>query len=95
MLKITDLAREKVLDFIQSEEEQDLALRVGLTAAGEFEFGLVNKGDKTDDDSVIDAEGFEVYVDASSAPRLDGATFEYVDQGPESGFRVVVPGPLS
>ena len=93
MMKITDTAREKVLEFIKAEEDQELALRVAASQSGEFEFGLVRKSDRRDDDVVIDAEGLEVLVDGESAKRLEKATFEFVEAGAESGFRIVGVGP--
>jgi Fe/S biogenesis protein NfuA len=93
MLKITEQARAKVLEFIRAEEDQELALRVAISQSGEFEFGLVRKDDRGDDDVVIDEGGLEVYVDPESAKRLETATFEFVDAGAESGFRVVGAGP--
>ncbi|UCF67803.1 MAG: iron-sulfur cluster assembly accessory protein [Acidobacteriota bacterium] len=98
MLKITDLAREKVLEFMAQEEEPDLALRIAITGRGpagfEYEFGLVRADEKAEDDVVIDAVGLTVFVEAKSAKKLENASFEFVDTAEESGFRISNPNPL-
>ncbi|MDH3283578.1 MAG: NifU family protein [Acidobacteriota bacterium] len=93
MFEITDEAKKKVVEFMESEEEKGLALRVGVKAPGDFEFGLVPGDDRAEDDVDIDAGGFHVFIDRASAPHLDNARFEFVESGEQSGFRIVAGGP--
>ncbi|RMG45394.1 MAG: iron-sulfur cluster assembly accessory protein [Acidobacteria bacterium] len=98
MLKITDLARRKVCEYIEAEGEPGLALRIAIRGRGpggfQYEFGLVEETDRREDDKVIDAGPFKVFVDPQSAEKLEGATFDYVDAPGRAGFRIDNPNPV-
>ena len=91
MLTFTDKAREMVLSFMGGEPDGEQALRVkmdGSPVAPNFELTLVGDGDRTDDDVTLDGGGFTVFVDSASAPKLKGATVDFVDELNQSGFEV-------
>ncbi len=91
MLTFTDKAREMVLSFMGSEPDGEQALRVkmdGSPFAPSFELTLVGSADRDDDDVSLDGGGFTVFVDRGSAPRLKGATVDFVDELSQSGFEV-------
>jgi len=94
MLTFTDKARERVLSFLEGEEGS-VALRVavqpGSPLAPQYELTLVDESDKQDGDTVVDAEGFKVYVDESSAEKLEGASVDWVESMYGGGFRVENP----
>ncbi len=82
MLTFTASARQRVLDFL-ADFGSDGALRVALLEgssplAPEFELDLVESGDHESDDVAFDADGFRVFVEAASAPRLEGAVVDFV-----------------
>ena len=81
MLTFTVAARERVLAFLD-DFGNDGALRVALLdgsspLAPEFELELVESSDHDADDVAFDAGGFPVFVDATSAPRLEGAVVDF------------------
>lgn len=93
MLTFTDIARERVLKFIETQRAQGVgALRVAGTRA-EQRLWLVKADDRRQEDRVQDAGGFEVYLDPLTASHLDGATVDFVEGVMQSGFRVFFPSP--
>ena len=101
MITITEAARKKILALIEAEDEEGLALRVAIGGRGPggFQYGLqyVKEQTKEVDDTVIDAGGFQVFVDRESMPNLKGATLDYFDGLGgmlERGFKFDNPNPL-
>jgi Fe/S biogenesis protein NfuA len=98
MLTVTDLAKSKILALMESENREGLALRVAIQGRGpggfRYELGFVEGSDKHDDDTVVDAGGFEVLVDKETVPNLRGSTLDFVDGIQESGFKIDNPNPL-
>ena len=93
MLHFTDLARERVLRFLETQADQGVtALRVAGNRA-EPKLWLVKEADRQDGDRVLDGGGFDVYVDPLSATGLDGATVDFVEGVLQSGFRVFFASP--
>jgi len=94
-LTVTELARNKVLDVMESQGRLQDALRVMLTHGGTAmaEFGLqfVADEDIPEDAAVVDGGGFRVVIDRENLPFLEGATIDYVEGLHESGFKVDAP----
>lgn len=95
MLTITESAKKKILELMKAETQPDLGVRVVVTGGGpgSFRYGLgfmANK-DKGADDTEIDAGNFKVYVDAESAPKLEGATVDFIEGVYQSGFKIDNP----
>lgn len=63
-------------------------LRVSVQPGGcsGFKYGLVIEDAAADDDLVIDADGFKVFVDPFSAQYIGGVTVDYVTSMQGSGF---------
>jgi len=95
MLTITDSAKKKFISLLEGEEEPGQALRVAVKGRGpggfQYELGFVGEDDKGAEDIVIDAGGLRVFIDPESAPKLQGATVDFVDGITESGFRIDNP----
>lgn len=93
MIDFTDIARERVLRFLDAQRGQGVsALRVAGTKA-EQKLWLVKPEDRRDDDAAFDAGGFEVFLDPMSQKQLAGATVDFVNDVMQSGFRVFWPSP--
>jgi Fe/S biogenesis protein NfuA len=94
MLTFTDKARERVLEFI-GEEETPVALRISAQPssplAPEYELTLVDVSDEQTGDTVIEADGFKVYVDEASSEKLGGATVDWIESMRGGGFQVTNP----
>lgn len=90
-LQLTDLAKKQIELAIEDEERDDLALRVTIVSrsAGGFQYkmDLVGSEEKADDDIVVPQGGFDVLIDAQSAPNLKGATIDFITRLQESGFK--------
>lgn len=98
MLTITEAATNKILALMEAEEQKDLALRVAIQGRGpggfRYELQFVGQDEKEAGDTVIDAGGLRVVVDAESAENLKGASIDYVDGIYESGFKIDNPNSL-
>lgn len=93
MLTFTDIAKERVLRFLEGQRSQGVrALRVAGTRA-EPKLWLVRDDDRQEGDRVFDGGGFEVYLDPMSAQQLEGAKVDFVDDVMQSGFRVYFESP--
>ncbi len=93
MLEFTATARDRILTYLDKQRAQGVsALRVAGTRA-EHKLWLVKPSDRDDADAVIDAGGFDVYIDPLSQRHLEGATVDFVDGVMQSGFRVGFPSP--
>jgi Fe/S biogenesis protein NfuA len=99
MITFTDKARDKVLELIQAEGQPGLALRVGIKGRGpggfQYDLRFVEEDDRAAEDVVVDADGFQVFVDPESASNLKGSSVEYVSglptPGHDSGFKIENP----
>ena len=102
MISFTETARDKILELLEAEGRQDLGLRVAILGrgAGGFQYHLefIGPEDRSPEDIVVDADGFEAVVDPDSAPNLEGATIDYIERGPipgaDSGFKIENPNAL-
>lgn len=95
MITVTEAAKKKFLEVTQAEGRAGQGLRVivrnGGTFQPEFALNFVGPDEKAEDDTVVDAGGFNVYVDAESAKYLDGALVDFIDELDHSGFKVDAP----
>ena len=91
MLTFTPQAREQVLQAIEEESKDGLALRVAIAGRGpagfRYSLDLVGPGENADDDVLLEEEGFQVYVGKDSVEKLEGATIDFVQRLQESGFK--------
>jgi iron-sulfur cluster assembly accessory protein len=93
MVTVTDIAAEKVRDFVQSQSaEGDVGLRVGVRGGGcsGFQYALA-LDEPRDDDHVFDCSGVRVLVDPASLRYVDGSTVDYTENFMGSGFEVSNP----
>jgi Fe/S biogenesis protein NfuA len=95
MLTITESAKKKIIELMEAESQSGIGVRVVVTGGGpgSFRYGLgfMAETDKGADDTVIDAGRFKVYVDAESAPKLEGATVDFIEGIDQSGFKIENP----
>ena len=82
MVTFSELARSKVLALMQKEDREGVALRFAIQGRGpggfQYRLGFVTQDDRRPTDMVVDGGGFQVFVDAESAPNLNGAVVDYV-----------------
>ncbi len=91
MITFTDHATDVLKTFLAGDPEPSQALRIsvaGTKTAPRFDLTLVELAERTDDEQVIEASGFDVLVREADTHLLDGATVDYVERVNESGFEV-------
>jgi len=97
MVTITEAARDKVLEILKDGDRKGVGLRVAITGRGRgpggfgYELELIEEAERAPDDLVVDAGGFKLIVDAVSAPKLEGAVVDYVEDSTDSGFKIENP----
>jgi Fe/S biogenesis protein NfuA len=95
MITITEAAQKQISGLLADEDRRGLVLRLAITGRqpGGFQYklGFVREDEKADDDVVIDAGSFKVFIDAESAPNLQGATLDFQEDPVQSGFKLQNP----
>lgn len=97
MLTMTDKAVEKVRLYAgQMPEAQGKELRIFIQGGGcsGFQYGFTFD-DQQDGDTIVESGGVKVLVDAMSAPYLNGAKVDFVEDLRGSGFVVDNPNAVS
>jgi Fe/S biogenesis protein NfuA len=98
MITFTEAARGKVLELLAGEGRQGSALRFSISGrmGGVFQYRLafMRPEEREPGDVLADAGGFQVVVDARSAPCLAGTAVDYVEAPSQSGFKIDNPNPL-
>jgi Fe/S biogenesis protein NfuA len=91
MVTLTEIAKKNVLLAMEDEERNGLALRIAIVGrqGGSFQYkmDLVGQDEREEADTVIDAGEFDIYVDAQSAPHLQGVTVDFVQRLSDAGFK--------
>jgi len=76
---------------MEDEDDKQLALRIEVTGRGaggfQYQMDLIGTDERRDDDVTIESEDFDIYVAHDSAPKLDGATIDFVQKLQEAGFK--------
>ena len=93
MITLTDSAAVKVRQLIESEGEENLALRVAVRPGGcsGFSYEMFFDSDVAPDDHTETFGEVKVLVDPSSAQLLTGATLDYKDGLQQAGFSIDNP----
>lgn len=92
VLIFTDAAALKVSELIEEEGNANLKLRVFVSGGGcsGFQYGFTFD-DRRPTDHVVKARDIEVIVDPASAPKLRGATVDFIEDFRGAGFSVENP----
>jgi iron-sulfur cluster assembly protein len=93
MLTITDKAASKAKGLLFEKEMTEGALRVFVVGGGcaGYQYGMALAPEVESDDIVFEYEGVKVVMDPDSAPLLEGAQVDYVEDLMKSGFTVYNP----
>jgi len=93
-MEVTTLAIEKLKEVMQEQGETDGSLRVVAipAEAGGLQYMLTMENETQPDDTVIAKEGVKFLMDSDSAPFLEEATIDYVENlGGQVGFVINNP----
>ena len=91
MITLTDVAKQKVREYMDQGESECIGLRVMADRQGQHHFRynltLLGEGDAQDSDLVLDQGTFTVHIDPATAEMLDGTTIDFVSDFSGAGFR--------
>ena len=93
MLEVTSPALEKLKEVMQEQGKDNAGLRV-IAVPGEnggVQDMMTMEKETQKDDTVLDMEGVQFLMDSDSAPFLDGATIDYVEDLTRVGFVINNP----
>ena len=93
IVTVTDKAAEKAKAILTERGVENGALRVFVVSGGcsGYQYGMAIARSREEDDIAIEASGITLLVDAESAPLLEGAEVDYVDDLMKSGFTIFNP----
>jgi len=98
MLTVTEAAQQKVKSVMESQGRPDDGLRLSIVgrrmSSFQYSLGLVEPGQASPEDVVVDIGAFKIFVDPNSAENLEGVTIDYVEDIQGSGFKIDNPNPL-
>jgi len=90
ILSVTPAASAEVRKFIEAEgvDAAKGGLRVSVQPGGcsGFKYSLLIEDQTADDDTVLEQDGYRVFVDPFSAQYLSGVTIDHVTSMQGSGF---------
>jgi len=93
MLTLTENAQKAVSRFISGAEEPVTGLRIGVAGGGcsGFQYTMALEKGAEEGDTVLEIADFKVFVDAQSAPLLQGVAVDFLDGLEGSGFKFENP----
>lgn len=96
IITLTDVAADKVREFMSSKDREDLALRIYVSKGGcsGFSYGMALDG-AHDEDHLYEFNGIRVVIDPESAPYLEGIEVDYTNSLMGGGFSIQNPNAVS
>ncbi len=93
MVTITETAAAKAKDLLKEKGLPEGALRVFVVGGGcsGYQYGMALAQKEEDGDMVLEESGVKLLVDPESAPLLEGAEIDYVEDVMKSGFTIFNP----
>jgi len=93
-LALTDLAAERFRKVMEQEKlSADYGVRIAVLSGGcsgmSYSMSFENQARK--DDTIVERCGLKLFVDAESAPYLEGLTIDYVVGLHREGFKFINP----
>ncbi len=94
MVKITDSAKEKVIDLLNEENNPNLKLRTFVQGGGcsGFQYGFTFDEEQNEDDWEIELnDKWKLLIDSMSMTYMDNAEIDYKDDLTGSQFTIKNP----
>lgn len=81
-LDVTQSAQEKLLEIVSQSDDDVSAIRIyiGGGGCGGLSYGMTFTDQKSDFDTILAFEGFNVYVDVVALNYLRGAQIDYIQE---------------
>jgi iron-sulfur cluster assembly accessory protein len=95
-ITMTTAAAEKVRELLTQENDPALGLRIFVAGGGcsGLQYGMT-LDEEQEGDTVIQQEGFKVFIDEMSLGYISGSEVDYVDSLMGAGFTVNNPNAVS
>lgn len=98
MINITDMAKDKIKELINSEDHEGMALRVQIMGRGpggfRYSMRFVPEVETSEEDETLTYDNFKVIVDKDSLEDLQGATVDFKEDSYQRGFAIDNPNPV-
>ncbi|MGB3636166.1 MAG: iron-sulfur cluster assembly accessory protein [Rivularia sp. (in: cyanobacteria)] len=100
-ISLTETAAQRLSSFLQdtstSENENPKGIRVSAKDGGcnGYEYAMNTTSKPAADDLVVKQDDITIYVDAKSAPLLEGMVIDFIEGMMESGFKFTNPNATS
>lgn len=94
MISVSEKAAEKARGLFEEKGlPLDTGLRVFVVGGGcsGYQYGMALAREVEDDDLVLEDRGIKLVIDPDSAPLLEGAEIDYVDDLMKAGFTIYNP----
>ena len=93
LVAISDRAVEKALELLRERGEGESVLRVFVAGGGcsGYQYGMAIAKGAESDDLVMARGDLTVIVDPQSAPMLQGAEIDFIEDTMQSGFSISNP----
>ena len=94
MMQVSEKAAEKARDLFKEKGlPEDTGLRVFVVGGGGsgYQYGMALARDIDAEDLIIENRGVKIVIDPDSAPLLEGAEIDYVDDLMKAGFTIYNP----
>lgn len=81
-LEVTQSAQDKLFEIVSQSDEAVSAIRIYIGGGGcsGLSYGMTFSDQKTDFDTVLSFEGFNIYVDVVALNYLRGAQIDYIQE---------------
>jgi len=87
MITITEEGAKRVSSFLENRDSGiGVRLKVTTTGCSGFAYGIEFADEVNEDDTVFEAKGIKILVDAKSLIMVDGTQLDYQTEGMNSGF---------
>ena len=93
MLEVTSPALEKLKEVMEEQGETESSLRViaAPTEHGGIQYMMTLENESQSEDTILQLEGVKFLMDSDSAPFLEEATIDYVEDLTRVGFVINNP----
>lgn len=90
MVKITELAAQKVKEVLKAQNKENAFLRIYLVGIGCSgpNFGMTLEESKTEDDILDEEYGVSILTDKKLSTNLEGAIIDYIESDKGGGFEI-------
>jgi Fe/S biogenesis protein NfuA len=87
VLRVSEGAQEKIRSVLEGQGAEANTIRVSSPRRGKYAMNLEPSGQPQPEDTVLDYEGFRVFIDPASFPLVHGASLDWVDTVGGGGFQ--------